>query len=116
VSPYVVDPDDPSKVTVWGDLAEVDNRAQPDREGLWAYWAELVRESVDLGFAASAATPPTRCPPSLWRFLIEEARAVDPDTVVFFAETLGAPVDDVLALKRGGVRLLLQLEQVVGLP
>ncbi|MBW3631166.1 MAG: DUF3416 domain-containing protein, partial [Gemmatimonadetes bacterium] len=45
VSPFVVDPDDPSKITVWGDLAEIDNEGSRDRQALWDYWAELVRDS-----------------------------------------------------------------------
>ena len=48
VSPFVVE--EGGKVTVWGDLAEIDNRTPHDREGLWKYWAQLVREAIDLGF------------------------------------------------------------------
>jgi starch synthase (maltosyl-transferring) len=51
----------PSKVTVWGDLAEIDNEGSPDREALWEYWAELVARRWSWASAASAATPRTRC-------------------------------------------------------
>lgn len=101
VSPFVVDPDDPSKKTVWGDLAEVDNEHSPDREALWDFWAELVRDSLELGFHGFRCDAAYKVPAGLWRRLIGEARRVRPD-VQFFAETLGAPVEAVAALKEAG--------------
>jgi starch synthase (maltosyl-transferring) len=101
VSPFVVDPDDPGKKTVWGDLAEVDNAHSPDRDALWSYWAELVRRSLELGFAGFRCDAAYKVPAELWRTLIDEARRVRPD-VQFFAETLGAPREEVLALKQAG--------------
>jgi starch synthase (maltosyl-transferring) len=101
VSPFVVDPDDPEKKTVWGDLAEVDNEGSPDREGLWSFWAQLVRDSLELGFRGFRCDAAYKVPADLWRHLIEVARQLDPE-VRFFAETLGAPVADVLALRQAG--------------
>ena len=100
-SPFVVDPDDPSKVTVWGDLAEIDNNTHQGREELWRYWAGIVVEAIDLGFRGFRCDAAYKVPAELWRFLIAEARKANPD-VVFFAETLGAPVEDVVALKSAG--------------
>lgn len=101
VSPSVTDPDDPSKVTVWGDLAEIDNEGTRDREGLWGYWATLVRDSLALGFRGFRCDAAYMVPAALWRRLINEARRVDPE-VEFFAETLGAPTEAVLALREAG--------------
>jgi starch synthase (maltosyl-transferring) len=101
VSPFVRDPDDPKKVTVWGDLAEVDNEHSPDRDALWDYWAQLVRESLELGFRGFRCDAAYKVPAALWRKLIDEARRIDPG-VEFFAETLGAPKEEVLALKEAG--------------
>lgn len=101
VSPFVVDPDDPTLKTVWGDLAEIDNRDSPDRDALWAYWAEMVRDSLDLGFRGFRCDAAYKVPAALWRMLIEAARSIDPK-VEFFAETLGAPTEDVRALKAAG--------------
>ncbi len=100
-SPFVVDPDDPEKVTVWGDLAEIDNQNSPDREALWAYWADQVRQGLELGFHGFRCDAAYKVPAELWRYLIEVAREVRPD-VEFFAETLGAPVEDVVALRSAG--------------
>lgn len=100
-SPFVVDPDDPTRKTVWGDLAEVNNEGSPDRDALWAFWADLVRRSLALGFHGFRCDAAYKVPARLWRMLIKTARAVDPE-VVFFAETLGAPETDVLALRDAG--------------
>ncbi|WP_420125985.1 alpha-amylase family glycosyl hydrolase [Longimicrobium sp.] len=100
-SPFAVDPDDPSKRTVWGDLAEIDNRSQHDREGLWKYWAQIVREAIDLGFKGFRCDAAYKVPAELWSYLIREAKSIDRE-VVFFAETLGAPVEDVVGLKSAG--------------
>lgn len=101
VSPFVRDPDDPRKVTVWGDLAEVDNEHAADRDGLWRYWADLVRDSLGLGFAGFRCDAAYKVPARLWRFLIEQAAGAHPGTR-FFAETLGAPLHQVAALKEAG--------------
>jgi starch synthase (maltosyl-transferring) len=101
VSPYVVDPDDPSKVTVWGDLAEIDNENSPERDALWEYWAELVRDSLNLGFRGFRCDAAYKVPAELWRHLIDAARSVNPEAE-FFAETLGAPTEAVRALKEAG--------------
>jgi starch synthase (maltosyl-transferring) len=116
VSPFVRDPDDPSKVTVWGDLAEVDNRggaeggadhegapgtAEPGREGLWEFWEELVREALALGFRGFRCDAAYMVPARLWRRLIAAAREVDPEAQ-FFAETLGGPLEAVRGLREAG--------------
>ena len=100
-SPFAVDPDDTSKRTVWGDLAEIDNLTHEGRDELWRYWADLVRESIGLGFRGFRCDAAYKVPAELWSFLVAEAKAADPE-VVFFAETLGAPVEDVRALKTAG--------------
>jgi starch synthase (maltosyl-transferring) len=105
VSPSATDPDNPNNVTVWGDLAELDHLGSPDREGLWRYFGRLVRDSVELGFAGFRCDAAFMVPAALWKVLIEEARAVRPDCV-FFAETLGAPEEAVLALRHAGFDFL----------
>ena len=100
-SPFVRDPDDPSKVTTWGDLAEIDNETRRGREELWAFWTELVKESIELGFRGFRCDAAYKVPSELWRHLIDGARRVDRE-VKFFAETLGAPTEDVAALADAG--------------
>ena len=62
-SPRAVDPVDPRKFTVWGDLAEIDYDNPNVRPAQIDYWAELVRHHLSSASGASAAMPPTRCRP-----------------------------------------------------
>lgn len=101
VSPSVRDPDDPSRVTTWGDLAEIDNARAHDREELWRFWADLVRDSIALGFRGFRCDAAYMVPSELWRYLIDGAKGIDP-SVTFFAETLGAPLEKVLSLRDAG--------------
>jgi starch synthase (maltosyl-transferring) len=104
-SPFAVDPDDPEKVTVWGDLAEINNEGSSDGEGLWAYWAELVKRYLGLGFKGFRCDAAYKVPTALWRFLVEEAARIDPEAV-FFAETLGCTEEEALALHDAGLHYL----------
>lgn len=101
VSPRAVDPDDPRKVTVWGDLAEVDNAGADDREGLWAFWESLVVRGLGLGFAGFRCDAAYMVPAELWRRLIARARGIDRRTV-FVAETLGCRLEETQALATAG--------------
>ena len=101
VSPSVTDPDDSTKVTVWGDLAEVDNAASPDREALWTYWEGLIDTALDLGFTGFRCDAAYKVPAALWRQLVEHARKRAPRTL-FVAETLGCQPHEVEALAAAG--------------
>ena len=99
-SPSAVDPADPARKTVWGDLAELDYRA-PQKDEIIAYFADLVRHYVGLGFGGFRCDAAYKVPAEAWRRLIDAARSQGPD-IVFCAETLGAPEEDVLALADAG--------------
>jgi starch synthase (maltosyl-transferring) len=101
-SPYAVDPDDPGKVTVWGDLAEIDNRNSTDKEDLWKYWADMVAYYQRLGFKGFRCDAAYKVPAGLWSYLIKEASSLDPSTI-FFAETLGCTEAEALALRSAGL-------------
>ncbi len=102
ISPYVRDIDDPEKITVWDDLAEINNSGSSDREGLWAYWAELVKHYLRLGFKGFRCDTAYKVPAELWRYLVDVAAQIDPEAV-FFAETLGATEGQTLALNGTGL-------------
>jgi starch synthase (maltosyl-transferring) len=105
VSPFVRDLDDPTKVTVWDDLAEIDNAGSVDRLGLWGFWAELVEHYLRLGFKGFRCDAAYKVPVDLWRYLIKVAAEIDPEAQ-FFAETLGAPAEQTLALRDAGFHYL----------
>ena len=100
VSPYATDPADPTRKTVWGDLAELDYRA-PQRGQIVAYFQDLVRHYLRLGFAGFRCDAAYKVPAEVWRGLTGVAKATAPD-LVFCAETVGAPKEAVLALAGAG--------------
>jgi starch synthase (maltosyl-transferring) len=102
ISPYVRDVDNPEKITVWDDLAEINNSGSSDREGLWAYWAELVKHYLRLGFKGFRCDTAYKVPAELWRYLVDVAARIDPEAM-FFAETLGATEQQTLALNGTGL-------------
>lgn len=104
-SPFAIDPADATKVTVWGDLAEIDNEGTPDRQGLWGFWGELVRRALDLGFRGFRCDAAYKVPGDLWRYLIGLARHRDPESR-FFGETLGARIEEVMSLQGSGLDYL----------
>jgi starch synthase (maltosyl-transferring) len=101
VSPSAIDPANADDVTVWGDLAEVDNANAEDREGLWAFWESQVVRALDLGFQAFRCDAAYKVPAALWRRLIARARRERPD-VLFVAETLGCRLQEMEALAQAG--------------
>jgi starch synthase (maltosyl-transferring) len=100
-SPSAIDPADARRVTVWGDLAEVDNHNAPDREGLWDFWGQLTTTFARLGFEGFRCDAAYQVPAPLWRRLIAAARNVVPDAL-FFAETLGCRLNEIQALEEAG--------------
>ena len=100
-SPSAIDPADARKVTVWGDLAEVDNAGSADRPGLWAYWTAVVQYYLDLGFDGFRCDAAYKVPSRLWEQLIGAARKRRPSTL-FVAETLGCRLAEVRGVRSAG--------------
>jgi len=101
VSPSAIDPADARKVTVWGDLAEVDNAGSTDRQGLWAYWTAMLQYHLDLGFDGFRCDAAYKVPGRLWEQLIGAARKRRTD-LLFVAETLGCRLAEVRGLRSAG--------------
>jgi starch synthase (maltosyl-transferring) len=100
-SPYAVDPDDPDEVTVWEDLAELDYSERPERADMLAYWDDLVTHYVRLGFRGFRCDAAYKLPGKVWEELVGAARKANPH-VQFFAETLGAQIDEIDQLRPAG--------------
>jgi starch synthase (maltosyl-transferring) len=100
-SPSVVDPDDPNKVTVWGDLAEINYQQSSARESLLAYWKKLIQHYTQLGFHGFRCDAAYKIPGEVWADLIGAARQLNPK-IRFFAETLGAPLHQIEQLHSAG--------------
>ena len=104
ISPHATDPADPSQKTVWGDLAELDYRP-PQQRQILAYFQQLVRHYIALGFGGFRCDAAYKVPAEVWRGLIDEAKKVSPD-VLFCAENLGDKKEAVLALTGAGLGYL----------
>lgn len=101
MSPYAVDPADPSNVTVWGDLAEIDNEKSKDLQGLWNYWDELINYYQNMGILGYRCDAAYQVPASLWERLISSSKRRFPETT-FYAETLGCQMSEIKALSKVG--------------
>lgn len=104
-SPRAIDPVDPRRFTVWGDLAEIDYRNPSLRPAQSAYWTDLVKYHLELGFKGFRCDAAYQVPTEVWQAIIGAAKAKAPDCR-FFAETLGCTPEQVLALKGAGFDFL----------
>jgi starch synthase (maltosyl-transferring) len=101
VSPFAIDPSNPENVTVWGDLAEIDNEESKKRVELWKYWDSLVAWFQDMGVRGFRCDAAYKVPAGLWTMLIANAKQRDPQTV-FLAETLGCFSEQITPLRSCG--------------
>jgi starch synthase (maltosyl-transferring) len=90
---------DGNVIKAWGDLFEIDNEHSADRKNLWEYWRQLIADYAAMGFSGFRCDAAYKVPADLWRFLIGACKNVNPDSL-FFAETLGCPFDEALAVAR----------------
>jgi starch synthase (maltosyl-transferring) len=104
-NPTAIDPADARKVTVWGDLAEVDNAGSADRAGLWDYWTKLVLFYMDMGICDFRCDAAYKVPNELWQKIIRAARKKD-RSARFFAETLGCRLEEVQGIAASGFDFL----------
>jgi len=103
--PGAIDPADATKVTVWGDLAELEYWPPPDPEGLLHFWDTVVSHYLRLGFLGFRADAAYKIPGDFWARLIAEARKLEPG-VEFFAETLGCRLEECAQLSSSGFDFL----------
>jgi len=100
-NPFAIDPGDASKVTVWGDLASIDNENSADRAALWTYWDNLIAFFQKRGINGFRCDAAYQVPVELWRTLISSAKKRD-SRAGFLAETLGCRLEQIEALAPAG--------------
>jgi starch synthase (maltosyl-transferring) len=100
-SPFAIDPDDPTKKTVWGDLAELDYHRRTARDFLVPYWNDYIARMQRLGIRGFRCDAAYKVPPEVWRALIGPAKERDRGCV-FAAETLGCTLDEARATASAG--------------
>ncbi|MBN2713295.1 MAG: alpha-amylase [Planctomycetes bacterium] len=100
-NPGAADDSAPGGYVVWGDLSEIDNENSSDRNNLYDYWWRLVEKFLDCGVRGFRCDAAYQVPTDLWRMLIERSKKRTPEAR-FFAESLGCPIDDTIALSNAG--------------
>ncbi len=100
-APCAIDPDEPGKVTRWGDLAELDFSDRPERAQIVRFFAELVRHYVGLGARGFRCDAAYKVPGAVWSDVLAAARERGSGTV-FAAETLGARPAEIAQLAGAG--------------
>ncbi len=100
-SPRAIDPADSRKVTVWGDLAELDYKTPTTRENLISYFGKIIGYFIDCGIRGFRCDAAYQIPANVWHQLICFARSKD-EGVIFLAETLGCRLDETQSLRSTG--------------
>jgi starch synthase (maltosyl-transferring) len=100
LSPIAVDPADSTRRIQWGDLAQLDY-SSPHCEEIRAYFEQVARHYIALGFGGFRCDAAYMVPAAVWRSLIAAVKQAAPE-VLFCAENLGAPKTTVLGLAGGG--------------
>lgn len=103
-SPFALDPDDPGKRTVWGDLAELDWHGEAGRTFLLDYFDRYIAHLQSLGVAGFRCDAAYKVPPAVWRELIGRAKARG--ECLFAAETLGCSEEETEETARAGFDFL----------
>jgi starch synthase (maltosyl-transferring) len=99
--PFAIDPGEEGKITVWGDLASIDNDLSEDRQNLWNYWDKLIAFYQEMGIHGFRCDAAYQVPAALWTWLIRRAKQRYARSILY-AETLGCRLDQIQALSRSG--------------
>ena len=100
-SPRAVDADDPRKITIWDDLAEIDYLNARYRDAQLAYWTDVSRHLIEMGFEGFRCDAAYQVPAQIWKPLIDACRTLAP-SCLFCAETLGCTPQQVIGLADAG--------------
>lgn len=99
--PFCRDPGDGGKITIWKDLAEIENEGEAKVNGLWAFWDALIERYMSLGIDGFRCDAAYKIPPALWEYLITRAKA-RAKGVFFLAETLGCSEEETIRTAQCG--------------
>ena len=103
--PAAIDPADSQRVTVWGDLAELEFWPPPDPEGLLKFFLGVISHYQGVGIRGFRCDAAYKVPGDFWAELIRQTRRIYPETC-FLAETLGCRLPEIKQLKEAGFDLL----------
>lgn len=98
---YAVNPDNTDELQIWGDLAEIDFNSlnYPEIESYFFQFLDLNLEMGVDGFRCDAAY---QVPALIWQKIIAHVKNQNPNAV-FWAETLGATMDQFSDIENSGM-------------
>jgi len=100
-NPYAIDPTDSRRITIWGDLAEIDFETNPEYEELILYWKKYVDFCLNLGLDGFRCDAAYQIPSIVWKTLITHIKSQKAKTL-FLAETLGCTLDQYKSISKAG--------------
>jgi starch synthase (maltosyl-transferring) len=103
--PSCIDPADSRRVTVWGDLAELEFSPPPNPKGLLQFFHEVISRYLEVGIRGFRCDAAYKVPGDFWGELIQQTRQIYPETC-FVAETLGCRLAEIKQLGKAGFDLL----------
>lgn len=100
-NPYAIDPADARKITIWGDLAEIDFETNVDLQNLIQYWKKYIEFCLNLGIDGFRCDAAYKIPSDVWTSIINHAKSQN-NNLIFFAETLGCTLKECEAITKAG--------------
>jgi starch synthase (maltosyl-transferring) len=86
-NPFAIDPADSRKITIWGDLAEINYNS--DKKGeIMDYWKHLIDLYLKIGVDGFRCDAAYKLPREIWNEIIQYTKSKEPNAI-FFGETLG---------------------------
>ncbi|MFO8018346.1 MAG: alpha-amylase family glycosyl hydrolase [Promethearchaeia archaeon] len=100
-NPYAIDPDDARKITIYGDLAELDYKDPEVYDEIIDYWKEYFDFVLELGIDGFRCESAYQVPHNAWEDLISYVKSKDPN-ILFFADTLGCSLEQCRDISNAG--------------
>ena len=100
-NPFAIDPTDSRKITIWGDLAEINLEKNPDLENVMKFFKDYISFCLDLGVDGFRCDAAYKIPQNVWKILINHAKSKNKDNL-FVAETLGCTLNECESVSKAG--------------
>ncbi|HEY0087673.1 MAG TPA: alpha-amylase family glycosyl hydrolase [Candidatus Lokiarchaeia archaeon] len=100
-NPFAIDPTDSRKITIWGDLAEINLEKNSDLENVMNYFKDYISFCLNLGVDGFRCDAAYKISQNVWKIFINHAKNINKD-VLFVAETLGCTFNECESVSKAG--------------
>ncbi|MHA1744576.1 MAG: alpha-amylase family glycosyl hydrolase [Promethearchaeota archaeon] len=98
---YAINPEDATELQIWGDLAQL-SFTSPDLSEIEQYFKRFLEFNLDLGVDGFRCDAAYQVPAHIWQLFISHVKKRNP-TALFWAETLGATIEQYLEMEQAGM-------------